>query len=835
MPGSEAKITYILQSSLEIVGEFRKWFLHYSGKGSPFSKRKSMSQPAKKFGTAPVFFTAISTILGAVMFLRFGFAVGSVGLIGTFAIILIGHAVTIPTSMAIAEIATNQKVEGGGEYYIISRSFGLVIGSSIGVALYFSQAISVAFYIIAFSEAFSALFDYLRAQYTLTPTLAWLLEKKQTVSIPALFLLMAVVLSKGADLGVKMLYVVVGTLFLSLVAFFAGVTEYSQNTPLDPFATAQPQTMTEVSDTVTQSDQIADWTAIDSFSNSRHEVLRPGADPSAPSRNPSLEIPGFFTVFAIIFPAFTGMTAGVGLSGDLRNPGKSIPLGTVAATITGMIVYFFIAWKLAVSAPPEALADTKRLVMAEIAWQGWWLIPTGLAAATISSALGSILVAPRTLQAIARDQVIPSPTINYWLSRGRGNSDEPFNATLITIGLAFIFVLIGELNFVAEIISMFFMVTYGTLCLISFLQHFAADPSYRPTFRSRWYLSLFGALACFGLMFFMNAAYAILALSLMVFFYYVISNYNPDKKNLSLIFQGVIFQISRQLQVFLQKAEKEQTGSWRPSAICISEHSFDRLAAFDLLRWLSQRYGFGTYIHKIDGYLSKTTYQEARACKERLIKMAEATRSNIYIDTLISPSYTSAIAQTIQLPGISGTENNLIILEFSKSDPNNLNDIVDNFKLIKSVAFDLVVLGSSERGYGLQQSLHIWITSNDYINANLMILLGFITIGHPDWKHAQIKIFAIFPEDHIEEERERLRILIEAGQLPISPNNIEIIPKKEAIDTKSIIQHKSRDADLTIIGIRDELVRHDGASVFSGYEGIGNTLFVNAAAQKNIK
>jgi len=794
-----------------------------------------MREQARKFGTAPVFFTAISTILGAVMFLRFGFAVGAVGLIGTFAIILIGHAVTIPTSMAIAEIATNQKVEGGGEYYIISRSFGLVIGSSIGIALYFSQAISVAFYIIAFSEAFTPVFDFVRENYVLDPSLTWLLSKKQTVSIPALFLLMAVVLTKGADLGVKMLYVVVATLFVALVAFFIGVTPYSQQNQLDPFASASEAPVTSLPDNDTAS--FSELNQSDpTFSNSRREVLRE-ADPNASanaSSNP-VEIPGFFTVFAIIFPAFTGMTAGVGLSGDLRKPGKSIPLGTVAATIVGMVIYFFIAYKLAVSASPEDLVDTSRLVMSEIAWQGWWLIPTGLAAATISSALGSILVAPRTLQAIARDRVLPSPRFNFWLSRGRGKNDEPFNSTLVTILLAFIFIVIGELDFVAEIISMFFMVTYGTLCLISFFQHFAADPSYRPTFRSRWYFSLFGAIACFGLMFFMNAAYAVMALGLMVAFYYLISNYNPDKKNLSLIFQGVIFQLSRQLQVFLQKADKEQTGSWRPSAVCISEHSFSRLAAFDLLRWLSQRYGFGTYIHKIDGYLSKTTHEEAHRSKDRLIKMAEASNSNIYIDTLISPSYTSAIAQVIQLPGISGTENNLLLLEFSKNNPDNMEAIVDNFKLIKSVAFDLIILGSSERGYGMKQSIHIWITSNDYINANLMILLGYIIIGHPDWKRAQIKIFAIFPEETIEEERERLSVLIEAGQLPISPKNIEIIPNKEATDPKSIINEKSRDADLSIIGIRDEVIRHDGITIFEGYKGIGNTLFVNAAAQKNIK
>jgi amino acid transporter len=628
----------------------------------------STQSQVRKFGTGPVFFTAISTILGAVMFLRFGFAVGNVGFLGTLLIIFVGHAVTIPTAMAIAEIATNQKVEGGGEYYIISRSFGLVIGSSIGIALYFSQAISVAFYIIAFAEAFSSLFEYLLYHYEFHPIVEWLLQRKQTVSIPALILLTGIVLAKGADLGVKALYVVVATLLLSLVAFFIGQTEYSKTVPFDPIRTVADYQFENIdnSSTVNLNTPSTEDTTIN---NPNPVELRPANtevknQPVAPTEIPAAL--SFFTVFAIIFPAFTGMTAGVGLSGDLEKPSRSIPLGTLAGTLCGMVIYVFIAYKLATSASPIDLANTNKLVMADIAWQGWWLVPVGLAAATISSALGSILVAPRTLQAIAKDRLFPNVGINFWLSRGKGKNDEPFNATLVTIGIAFIFIMMGGLDAVAEIISMFFMVTYGALCLISFLQHFAADPSYRPTFRSRWYISLFGAVACFGLMFFMNAGYAFLALLLMVVFYIMVSAYNPEKKNLAIIFQGVIFQISRQLQVFLQKVEKEQVASWRPSAVCISENSFDRLGAFDLLRWISQKYGFGTYIHKITGYLSKNTHKEAKGAKERLIRMAESSSSNIYVDTLISPSYTSAIAQVIQLPGISGTDNNLLLLEYSK-------------------------------------------------------------------------------------------------------------------------------------------------------------------------
>ncbi|MCB0612016.1 MAG: amino acid permease [Lewinellaceae bacterium] len=783
----------------------------------------------RKFGTAPVFFTAISTILGAIMFLRFGFAVGNVGLAGTFAIIVIGNAVTIPTAMAIAEIATNQKVEGGGEYYIISRSFGLVIGSTIGMALFLSQAISVAFYIIAFTEAFSPLFKWVAVQFQLPPWLAWLLAQKQTVGIPALIALTAIMLTKGADLGVKALYIVVATLGLALLAFFIGQTEYSRQHTLSPFTTIY-----DVQDVASPADQ---FDPVANFPDTSQATAanQPAIQQAPPASNSPLIPLGFFTVFAIIFPAFTGMTAGVGLSGDLRDPGKSIPLGTLAGTITGMIIYFFIAYKLAVSASPADLADTSRLVMADIAWQGWWLIPIGLAAATISSALGSIMVAPRTLQAIARDHIFPTPTINRWIAQGKGASDEPFNASIVTLIIAGVFILMGALDSVAEVISMFFMVTYGSLCLISFLNHFAADPSYRPKFKSRWYISLFGAVACFGLMFFMNGGYAVAAVIMILLLYFAISYFNQDKKSIAVIFQGVIFQFSRQLQVFLQKAEKEQVASWRPSAVALSEDSFQRLGAFDLLRWISQKYGFGTYIHQIDGYLSRKTNEEAQHSKQRLIRMAEASDSNIYVDTLVSPSFTSSVAQVIQLPGVAGTENNLLIFEFSKNNPDRLADIIDNFKLTRSVDFDMLILGSSERGYGLKQQIHIWITAKDYDNANLMILLAYIILGHRDWRKGQIKIFAVYPEDTIQDEKERLFRLIEAGQLPISPNNIELITQKQELSVRSIVNEKSQDADLTIIGFREEMVKHAGKELFESYQAVGNVLFVNTAEGKNIK
>ena len=220
----------------------------------------NLQEKKGKFGVTPVFLTALSTILGAVMFLRFGYAVGNVGFIGTVGIILLGHLITIPTAMAIAEIATNQKVEGGGEYYIISRSFGINIGAAIGLTLYLSQAISIAFYAIAFSEAFDGVIEWLNDTYHI---FIW---DKRLISAPLVLILSAIMLSKGAQLGVKILYPVVAILVASLLFLFLGNTGYvSGNENFDFFKTIQ---------------------------------------------NPD----SFFIVFAIIFPAFTGMTAAVGRS-----------------------------------------------------------------------------------------------------------------------------------------------------------------------------------------------------------------------------------------------------------------------------------------------------------------------------------------------------------------------------------------------------------------------------------------------------------------------------------------------------------------------------------------
>jgi amino acid transporter len=753
---------------------------------------EEIQRKKKSFSTAPVFFTAISTILGAILFLRFGYAVGTLGFAGVILIIIVGHLVTIPTALALSEIATNQRVEGGGEYFIISRSFGLNIGATIGIALYFSQAISVAFYVIAFTEAFEPLFNFVNARFNIE-------LPRQVISIPSMLALSYLILTKGANMGVKTLYVIVFLLALSLTLFFLGNKVGSNVCGLN----------TSAETTVALSGNL--------FS------LPKGA------------LKQFFIVFAIIFPAFTGMTAGVGLSGDLKNPGKSIPIGTITATILGMIIYVFVAYKLFISTPPGAITDENNLCfMREITLFGIVMIPLGLAASTMSSAIGSVMVAPRTLQALGLDRSLPFRPFNNAMAKGKGEILEPFNASVLTCIIALIFVALGSVNSVAQIISMFFMVTYGSICLISFLYHFGADPSYRPAFKSRWYISLIGFIMCLWLMFKINTGYALAAIIVMTLIYLIISYSHRERGGLQNIFQGAIFQLTRKIQVFIQKSKKAATeNKWRPSAICISDASFERDKARKLLNWISYKYGFGTYIHLIEDYFSKSSNQKASEILDKLIDISDE-KSNVYLDTIISPSYTSAIAQTIQLPSITGLPNNMIIFEFDKENPVNLKQISENIPLAKAGNLDICVLGSSRKQIFYKQGIHVWIRGIDFENINLMILISYIILGHPDWRHGKIKILDICKEEAMQETRNNLIELIHKGQLPISPKNIELIKAEENISHKSQINSRSSEAGLTVIGFREEQLKYAN-DLFTGYDQVGDILFVNATGEKKIK
>ncbi len=741
--------------------------------GLTSSSGVSHTQDGHGFGTAPVFLTSICTILGAILFLRFGYAVGHVGLWGSLAIIALGHLVTIPTVLAVSEIATNRRVAGGGAYYIVSRSFGPTIGGTIGITLYLSQAISIAFYMVAFAEALQPLYEWVAATYEFKLDARW-------VSLTGTLLLIALMLTKGADMGIWALWAVSAILAASIGAFFLG------EAPAD---------------------------------------IRPEG------LNITARIEGgdsFGTVFAICFPAFTGMIAGLGLSGDLKNPQRSIPLGTIGATIAGMVIYALVAVKLAQSATPEALA-ADQFVMTKIALWGP-AIYIGLGAAALSSALGSILVAPRTLQMLGRDNVLPFSQLNRLMEKGVGQTQEPVYATCVSGAIAIVFIVAGDVDFIARILTMFFIVTYGVLCAVSFLEHFAGNPSYRPTFHSRWYLSLVGTVMCGLMMIQINVLYAFLSIILMLTIYLGLRHTHRGQRDLTAIFQGTMFQLTRWLQITLQKNRViSSEGGWRPSIIAVTQFGERRLGHFDLLRWICHRHGFGHFLQFFHGDYSFPDEIDARVHVDELIQRTEVSRAGIFVDTLICPTFQLAVAQTLQMPGISGLPNNSILFEFDQENIDEINDVGQGARLAMNSMFNVLILRSTKYRFGYRSSIHVWVTEENLMNAPMMLLLAYIIVGHPEWRRAEIQLFVCFDSVDAEREADRLSAWMREGRLPISAQNVTSVSCSNGEALEEEVSHHSSQADLVIAGVIGENLEPEAVTqTLRRYAGANDVLFVHS-------
>ncbi|MFV0482684.1 MAG: hypothetical protein ACK5MG_01120 [Bacteroidales bacterium] len=744
---------------------------------------KNKNNTPKGFGMSAVFVTAICTILGAILFLRFGYSVGTVSIWGTLFIILLGHLVTVPTALSISEIATNRRVEGGGIYYVLSRSFGLNIGASIGIMLYLSEAISVAFYIIAFTEAFSPLFDWLLNTYNLD-------LPRQVISVPVFLLMAFIAIKKGANMGMSVLYAISIILAITIVLFLFGKGEGGA-TSLPPIK-------------------------LDAFNN-------------------------VFVVFAIVFPAFTGVTAGVGLSGDLKNPEKAIPWGTTLAAFVGLVVYILVTFKLYFNASQDELVNN-QLVMGSITIGGEIVVLIGLGVSTISSALGSVMVAPRTLQALGKDKSIGSAKLSSFIAKERLKDKEPINAVIITCALAFIFILLGDVDSVAQIITMFFLITYGSVNLISFLNHFGSAPSYRPRFKSSWYISLLGFLVSFWVMFKLSTIYAIAACVFIWLIHYIMSVYHKERRGMADLFKSAFFQLNRQLQVKIQHHRNTGTkNDWRPSVICISPNTFSLNKPMLLVDWISYKYGFGSYIHYINDIFSSKSKHEADMILKNMLLMQKKKYTHLHIDTMIAPSYTSAIAQVIQMTGISGMNNNMFLLEVSKNKdladaiPSSLEGIVKDLALIKVAELDIAIFLHSKEEL-VPNFIDIWLDANSENNANLMIMMAYIISSHPKWKKTQLRIFQIYnAEDGGIREIENLKEFVQKGRIAISLKNIKLVSNANGkSDIETISQYSGQSA-MTILGISDTDMTENFEQVVNKYKTLNtDTLLINSSRKTRI-
>ena len=681
-----------------------------------------------RFGTfAGVLTPNILTILGLILFLRSGWVVGQAGLLAALVIVLLSNLITLFTGLSLSAIATSMQVRTGGNYYMISRSLGLEIGGAIGVPLFLSQAISVAFYIIGFTEALQALPLFQPYDARLIST--------------SFVLLFGLIAYLGADFALKLQFVVLAALGLALVSFFAG-----------------------------------GWNAI-----------------TTPTWQP-LYTGGvtFWQVFAIFFPAVTGITVGASMSGDLKDPAKSIPRGTIGAiAITSIIYVTTIIWLSMHATPQELVSNT--LIMQDIArWPV--LILIGVWAATLSSALGSIVAAPRILQALAFDNVAPR-----WVAAQLGSKTEPRMAVLLTTAIAIFIIWMGDLDVVAPVISMFFLNTYGMTNLAAAIEKLVGNPSYRPSFNTHWGISLLGALGCYGAMFLINplATLAAIIISYGIYFYL---ERRTIRKTWGDVRTGVWFSLARLALLGLEE-QRWHIKNWRPNIIVFTGQPHNREQLVEVADWLSVGRGIVTFYQLV---ISKGDLQAGRTMQERarnqIREYIQDRNMTAFAEVDVVPDFRTGAVTAAQTHGIGNLKANTVLMGWSGTPAGRAAQI----RLLR----DLTAVGKSvllydydaDRAFGKQKVIDIWWTGHD-ANGALALLLAHIIRQHAAWRQSTIRLLRIITSDEgYKQTNQHMSQLLEEVRVQAIPVIVVEPDRSRTFDI--VVAERSKAADLVLLGVR---------------------------------
>ncbi|GAB5537318.1 MAG: Na-K-Cl cotransporter [Rubricoccaceae bacterium] len=710
---------------------------------------------AGRFGTfAGVFTPNVLTILGIILFLRTGWVVGQAGLAGALLIIVMANAISFLTGLSLSSIATSMNVKAGGNYYLISRSLGLEIGGAIGIPLYLSQAISVAFYIIGFVEASAAI-----------PGLNALDPQILATAVALMFVVIAYV---GADFALKIQFGILAILIAAIVSFFAG-----------------------------------GW-----------------GDIGSPNMTASYtDGVSFWIVFAVFFPAVTGIEVGISLSGDLKDPSRSIPRGTIASIVVTALVYIAAAFWFATHASPLELIENTT-AMGEIAAIPI-LILAGVAASTLSSALGSVLAAPRTLQAVSLDRVVPR-----WMASQMGSPTEPRAAVLLTGVIAVAVIWAGDLDVVAPIITMFFLNTYGMVNLVAAIEKAVGNPSFRPTFAVKWWVPALGALGCYGAMFLINAPATIAAIVVTYGIYFALRR-RETVNAWGDVRSGVWTSLAR---FSLLKLERRRAGgdarNWRPNLMVFTGQPHNREHLVALADWLSLGRGVVTFSQLITGAVEDPNKPALRdTARERIRAYIQKHQMAAFAEAQIVPDFASGAVAVAQSHGIGRLESNTVLMGWSRTPQGRtlllsvLRDLAD---LHKSVVFLKV---NPEQGFGRHRTIQVWWGGRGG-NGDLMLLLAHIIARHRDWDGATVRVLRMVGRpEAVERVKAETEALLDAVRVEAEVRVIvRDTPGRPFTD---LLAEHSRDADMTVLGMQRPEAEDYGEGLDALVQAAGTTLLVH--------
>jgi len=672
-----------------------------------------------KFGWIEgVYMRCLLNIWGVMLFLRLTWVIGQCGMVQGLLVLTMANIVTVITTVSMSAVCTNGQIKGGGVYFMISRALGPEFGGAIGLMFTLANSIAVSMYIIGFAES---LLDMLQEYVPgwagiVEPDFANRLNDVRIIGCITLVLILILAIV-GMEWVTRVQKGLLVLLLFSQIDFIIGTfIPKSDESYAKGFTGWSVETVSENIQPHYESDQ------------------------------------SFFSVFAVFFPAVTGIVAGANLSGDLKDPAVAIPKGTLLAIVStyftyvvyGIMVAFVYTTKASGIAEEYAIwnndsipEEDKLLVprwddcsaeavamrngtecrygslndqqtMAVISFTGY-LIYGGCYAATLSSAIASLVGAPRVLQALAKDKLYPK--IEFF-APGFGANNDPVRGYVLVFFISLGCILIGELNMVSGLLSNFFVAAYALINFSVFHASITKSPGWRPSFKyySPW-VSLLGTLLCIGVMFMMDWKTALLTYLITCILYLYIFYRKPEAN----------WGSSAQAQVFVSALKglqnltdtQDHVKNYRPKLLVLSGNPAQRPPLVDFANLITKKLSLLICAHVVTDPGSKNL----TVLKESTQKWLNDHKIKGFYTVVESGSWEEGAKSSLTLSGLGKLSPNCILMGFKSDWTTNLSELQEYFNVIHASFDHSLGIGILRVRGGLDFSEHV--TSEETVGADL--------------------------------------------------------------------------------------------------------------------
>ncbi|XP_020289563.1 solute carrier family 12 member 6 isoform X4 [Pseudomyrmex gracilis] len=745
-----------------------------------------------------VYLPCIQNIFGVILFIRLTWVVGTAGAIQGFFIVLCCCCVTMLTAISMSAIATNGKVPAGGSYFMISRSLGPEFGGAVGMLFYTGTTLAAAMYIIG---AVEIVLTYMAPSLSIFGDFtkdASIMYNNFRVYGTVLLMIMGTIVFVGVKFVNKFATVALACVIFSIIAVYVGLfvnfngnealklcllgkrllkdlnvlTDCNKNvsgllhkiycgnstTKCDPYYLENNLTI------VNGIRGLASGVFLENIWDKFQEegqLISYGNDPkdtdilSGSSFNQiQVDLTTTFTILiGIFFPSVTGIMAGSNRSGDLADAQKSIPIGTICAILTTSTVYLSSVLLFAGTVDNLLLRDKfgqsigGKLVVANMAWPNQWVILIGSFLSTLGAGLQSLTGAPRLLQAIAKDGIIPFLT-PFAVSSSRG---EPTRALVLTVLICQCGILLGNVDYLAPLLSMFFLMCYGFVNLACALQTLLRTPNWRPRFKYyHWSLSFLGLTLCIAIMFMTSWYYALLAMGMAGCIYKYIE-YRGAEKEWGDGIRGLALSAARYSLLRLEEGPPH-TKNWRPQILILAKLTDDLVPKYRKLFAFANQLKAGKGLTVCVSCLAGDFTQksgEAQAAKQSLKKATAEEKVKGFVDVLVARSVVDGLSSLIQMTGLGGLKPNTVILGWpygwrQSEEERTWRVFLQTVRSVSAAKMALLVPkginffpDSSEKIIG---NIDVWWIVHD---GGLLMLLPFLLKQHRTWKNCKMRIFTV--------------------------------------------------------------------------------------------